>query len=89
LKGFNVFLCNFGKSGSGKTNSFFGIDSIFNDSDTNFNIVNSLYKKLKMGLKSGEESLYVFSLSIAEILYNEEEKIEIMKDLLDVSSKYL
>ncbi len=42
-----------------------------------------------MGLKSGEESLYVFSLSIAEILYNEEEKIEIMKDLLDVSSKYL
>ena len=82
-------MCNFGKTGAGKTNSFYGIDSLYNDSEPNFNIINSFYKKLKISLKSGEESLYVFSLSIIEILYNEDEKIEIIKDLLDVSSKFM
>lgn len=85
MKGFNVLICNFGKSGSGKTNGYFGVDSLYNDTSPNFNIISSFYKKVKGNLKLGEESLYVFSLSIVEIIYNEEEKIEVMKDLLDVS----
>lgn len=86
LKGYNVMLCNMGKSGSGKTNSFFGVDSPYNDSDLSFNIITKIYENLKGQFKPGEENLFVFSLSVIEITYDEQEQLEITRDLLDVSS---
>lgn len=85
-KGYNVLLCSLGKTGSGKTNSFFGIDSPFNDTDISFNLITILYQKLRSNFKHGEENLFVFSLSAIEILYNEENQVEITKDLLDIAS---
>lgn len=66
--------------GRGKTHSWIGADSIYNETRTDFNVLTKIYGEMKKSMPN-----LGISLSLAEISYNDINKSENIFDLLDPS----
>ena len=72
--------------GRGKSYSLFGDEEIRGDKNRDLNnIVVAVYEKIKEHVERTADKFFVFSLSVCEVFYDEDECYENVLDLFDFS----